>query len=306
MKQQVSSTVPIAAEQDVEHVIVLDDECAATVGDDDSETHKGHPHPRMRITLIQRATILVCVLLAVWFAEEIADGLTVARRPIVNWKQRNFGLMGPSPLEYNTTGTAAELAITKAALATARTQLAVAVADIIGGADDSGGAGFIGDSSNDDAGGGGGGFAGFISGGGGGGIVGDSSNDDAGGGGGGFAGFISGGGGDVIGGGANDVVGGVIGDAGFTGNVGELAATAPAIAAQTHLAIAAEAHAVNADAVTTVALIMVEEAIDELGDENIAIKSKYSINQNRVCSFKCFEASPQIFGTIALLFEASS
>ena len=278
MKQQVSSTVPIAAEQDVEHVIVLDDECAATVGDDDSETHKGHPHPRMRITLIQRATILVCVLLAVWFAEEIADGLTVARRPIVNWKQRNFGLMGPSPLEYNTTGTAAELAITKAALATARTQLAVAVADIIGGADDSGGAGFIGDSSNDDAGGGGGGFAGFI----------------------------SGGGGDVIGGGANDVVGGVIGDAGFTGNVGELAATAPAIAAQTHLAIAAEAHAVNAEAVTTVALIMVEEAIDELGDENIAIKSKYSINQNRVCSFKCFEASPQIFGTIALLFEASS
>ena len=125
MKQQASSTVPIAAGRDVEHVVVLDAERAISVGDED-ETHKGHPQPRARVTLVRRAAVLACVLLAVWFAEEIADALTVARSPIINWKQRRLGLMGPSPPYYSTTGAEAELAITKAALVTAQIQIAEA------------------------------------------------------------------------------------------------------------------------------------------------------------------------------------
>ena len=103
MKQQASSTVPIAAGRDVEHVVVLDAERAISVGDED-ETHKGHPQPRARVTLVRRAAVLACVLLAVWFAEEIADALAVARRPIIDWKQHRLGLMGPSPSDYSTTG----------------------------------------------------------------------------------------------------------------------------------------------------------------------------------------------------------
>ena len=126
MKQHASSTVPVAAGRDVEHVVVLDAERATTVGYDDDETHKGHPQPRARGTLVQYAAVLACVLLAVWFAEEISDALTVARRPIINWKQRRLGLMGPSPPDYSTTGAEAELAITKAALVTAQILIAEA------------------------------------------------------------------------------------------------------------------------------------------------------------------------------------
>ena len=126
MKQHASSTVPVAAGRDVEHVVVLDAERATTVGYDDDETHKGHPQPRARGTLVQYAAVLACVLLAVWFAEEISDALTVARRPIIKWKQRRLGLMGPSPPEYSTTGAEDELVITKKALVTAQIQIAEA------------------------------------------------------------------------------------------------------------------------------------------------------------------------------------
>ena len=139
MKQHASSTVPVAAGRDVEHVVVLDAERATTVGYDDDETHKGHPQPRARVTLVRRTAVLACVLLAVWFAEEIADALAVARRPIINWKQHRLGLMGPSPPHHSTTGAEEELAITtqiqiakaelaatKAALVTTQIQIAEA------------------------------------------------------------------------------------------------------------------------------------------------------------------------------------
>jgi len=125
MTQQASSTVPNAVGREVEHVIVFDAEHMTTVRDYDDETHKGHPQPRARVTLVQCAAVAACVLLAVWFAEEIADAFTMARRPIVNWKQRSLGLMGPIPPEYSTTGAEDELAIMNA-LVTAQIQIAEA------------------------------------------------------------------------------------------------------------------------------------------------------------------------------------
>jgi hypothetical protein len=127
MKQQASLTVPVATEREVEHVVVLDAELATTSGVDDDETYKGHPQPRARVPLVQRVAVLTCVflavLLAVWYLEEIADAVTVVRRPIIEWKQRRLGLMGPSPPEYSTAGAEVDLANTEAELVTAQIQI---------------------------------------------------------------------------------------------------------------------------------------------------------------------------------------
>ena len=119
MTQQASSTVPNAVEREAEHVIVFDAEHMTTVRDYNDETHKGHPHPRARVTLVQCAAVAACVLLAV----EIADTFNMAGRPILSWKQRSHGLMRPTPPEYSTTGAEDELAIMNA-LVTAQIQIA--------------------------------------------------------------------------------------------------------------------------------------------------------------------------------------